>query len=369
MSWAINDWDKQDNQWGEKGYVYMEPSTAPLDKQLLHAEGQVDTYRALVAKNQSQSKKGAFNTKWGKGLNGRDGPKYAYKLHIALDHVAALKKKMAPPPAPAAKPAAAAPAAKKPMDKDAILTKAFGTEKQQAASDRTDTQKEIFDKGVAGVQTGLEAKDLVKTLKGPLTKGGGLIEARDGGGFGEIQQIVKFALAKTPKDAYKVALDRREIYLLVNVINEAAAKIVDIETYFPVSGWRKTQLPEMGPFALRPIDPRNKQGSFSLLGGASSDGIFMKTLVYGRFIRAGISFCAETPDKKAHLDFSVGFNWEPGISIITNGTAGVSVIVGKNAKGAFEQAKKGLEAEVTSGGLRVFAAINGQQVVIGVGRV
>lgn len=118
----------------------------------------------------------------------------------------------------------------------------------------------------------------------------------------------------------------------------------------------------------------------------------MKTLVYGRFIRAGISFCAETPDKKAHLDFSVvcypnipsivwlcpcmanivlpsfqGFNWEPGISIVTNGTAGVSVVVGKNPKEAFEKAKNP-EAEVTSGGIRVFVAIQGQQVVIGVGR-
>jgi hypothetical protein len=366
MSWAINDWDKQDNQWHDQGLVYMQPSSAPLAAQLLYAEGQVDVFQRNLNKNKAQSKKGLFGSNFGKGINGRDAAKYAYKLRIAQDHVASIKKKMAEAAAPK-KPTPAPVAPKKPMDKDAILTKAFGTEKQQAASERTDTQKEIFDKGVAGVQLGMDGKELVKNLKGPLQKGGGLIEMRDQGGFGEIQQIVKFALAKTPKQAYKVALERREIYLLVNIINEAAAKIVEIDTYFPVSGWRKTQLPEMGPFALRPIDPRNKQGSFSLLGGASSDGILMKTFVNGRFVRAGIAFCAETPDKKAHLDFSVGFNWEPGISIITNGVAGVSVKVGKDPKGAFEQAK-GPEAEVTSGGLRVFAAINGQQVVIGIGR-
>lgn len=182
MSWAINDWDKQENQWYKDGLVFMLPSTDPLDKQLLHAEGQVDTYRSLVNKYK------------GKKFGAKDAVKYSYKLKISEQHVAELKKKMA---APAKKPAAA-PVAKKPMDKDAILTKAFGTEKQQAAADRTDTQKEIFDKGVAGVQLGIEAKDMVKTFKSPLTdlsKGQGLVEMRDTAGFGEIQQIVKLALA------------------------------------------------------------------------------------------------------------------------------------------------------------------------------
>jgi len=32
---------------------------------------------------------------------------------------------------------------------------------------------------------------------------------------------------------------------------------------------------------------------------------FRKVLVNGRFVRAGMTFCAETPDKKAHTDFSV----------------------------------------------------------------
>lgn len=194
MSWAINDWDKQDNQWGDKGYVFMLPSTAPLDQQLFYAEGQVDSFQGLVNKNNAQAKKGLAGSKYGKGINGRDAPKYAYKLKIAQAHVADIKKKMAPP----AKKPAATPVAKKPMDKDAILTKAFGTEKQQAAADRTDTQKELFDKGVQGVQLGLEAKDMVKTFKSPLTdlsKGQGLVEMRDTAGFGEIQQIVKLALA------------------------------------------------------------------------------------------------------------------------------------------------------------------------------
>lgn len=102
-----------------------------------------------------------------------------------------------------------------------------------------------------------------------------------------------------------MALERREIYLRVNVVNEAAAKIVHTDTYFPVSALRRTSLPEMGPFSLRPIDPRNKQGTFALLGGASGDGIFRKIVTNGRFVRAGIAFCAETPDKKAHMDFSV----------------------------------------------------------------
>ncbi len=102
-----------------------------------------------------------------------------------------------------------------------------------------------------------------------------------------------------------MALARREIYLRVNVMNEAAAKIVCLDTYFPVSALRRTSLPEMGPFTMRPIDPRNKQGSFALLGGASGDGILRKIITGGRFVRAGISFCAETPDKKGHMDFSV----------------------------------------------------------------
>ena len=102
-----------------------------------------------------------------------------------------------------------------------------------------------------------------------------------------------------------MALARREIYLRVNIMNEAKAKIVCLDTHFPVSFLRRTSLPELGPFTMRPIDPRNKQGSFALIGGASGDGILRKIVTNGRFIRAGISFCAETPDKKAHMDFSV----------------------------------------------------------------
>jgi hypothetical protein len=184
-----------------------------------------------------------------------------------------------------------------------------------------------------------------------------------------------------------VALERREIYLRVNVMNEAAAAIKNIDNYFPVSVLRRTTLPEKGPFSMRPIDPRNKQGTFALLGGASGDGILRKIITNGRFVRAGISFCAETPDKKAHLDFSVvrdslpcsftqckanlffkGFDWEPGISVLTDGAAGVSVVVGQKPQEAFDKAKNNKEAEVTSGGLTVFVSIQGQTVVIGVGR-
>lgn len=369
LTWAVNDWDKQDNQWGTEGYVYMLPESAPLKDQLWQAEAWVSKFDELVNKQKPQAKKGFFGTSYGKGLNGgKDAAKYRYKAKIARDHVAAIKKKMAQPaPVAQKQPAPATPA----MNKEAIKTAAFGTKEEQAASDKTDSQKEAFDLTVKGVGMAKDSKDLVKTLKGPvsgLQKGEGLIEARDQGGFGELQQIVKFALAKTPKEAYEVALDRREIYLRVNVMNEAAAKIVCLDTYFPVSALRRTSLPEMGPFSLRPIDPRNKQGTFALLGGASGDGILRKIVTNGRFVRAAVSFCAETPDKKAHMDFTVGFDWEPGIAVISEGSSGVSVVEGKKLEEAFRKAKNNPEAEVTSGGLRVFVAIKGQVVVIGVGR-
>ena len=78
------------------------------------------------------------------------------------------------------------------------MTKAFGTEAQQAAADKVDNQKEVFDLTVSGIGMAKDGKELVKTLRAPLKsleKGAGLIEARDEAGFGELQQIVKFALA------------------------------------------------------------------------------------------------------------------------------------------------------------------------------
>ncbi|KAB5555048.1 hypothetical protein GE09DRAFT_147901 [Coniochaeta sp. 2T2.1] len=388
LTWAINDWDKQDNQWGNQGLVYTLPETAPLKDQLRQAEDWVSQFESLAEKNKAQAKKKSFF-----GPTGKDEAKYRYKARIARDHVAAIKKKMEhqaaaakpkPPPAPVAKPPATpvtkppvpvakqpAPPAKPVLNADAIKDAAFGTEKQQAAAERTDNQKEAFDLGVKGIGMGKDTKDLVKALRTPIkdiNKGAGLVEARDTAGFGELQQIVKFALAKTPKEAYEVALARREIYLRVNVVNEAAAKIVDIESYFPPSFGRRTTLPEMGPFTMRPIDPRNKQGTFALLGGASGDGILRKIVTQGRFIRAGIAFCAETPDKKAHMDFSVGFDWEPGVSLVTQGVGGVSVLEGKKCQEAFQKAKGNQEATLTNGQLTVLVAINGQNVVIAVGR-
>lgn len=196
LTWAINDWDKQDNQWARDGYVYMLPATAPLKDQLWQAESWVSKFDELANKQKGQAKKGFFGTSIGKGANGgRDEAKYRYKARIARDHVAAIKKKMEQP-APAAKkpPAPATPA----MNKEAIKTGAFGTKEEQAASDRTDSQKEAFDLTVQGIGIAKDSKDLVKTLRTPisgLSKGGGLIEARDGAGFGELQQLVKFALA------------------------------------------------------------------------------------------------------------------------------------------------------------------------------
>jgi hypothetical protein len=176
-TWAINDWDKQDNQWGREGLVYMVPESAPLKDQISFAEGSADVLNGLVAKKK-----------------GKEKAKYQYKARIAWDHVAALKRKAAPPPPPAKKPAAPA----KPMNDEAIKNKAFGTEAQQAATEKTENRKEAFDKTVQGITMAKDAKDLVKTLRTPvagLAKGGGLIEARDGGGFGDLQQIVKLALA------------------------------------------------------------------------------------------------------------------------------------------------------------------------------
>jgi len=203
-TWAINDWDKQDNQWGPQGVVYMLPEAAPLKDQLWHAESSADNFEQLANKQKGQAKKGFFGSKVGKGLNGgRDEAKYRYKARIARDHANAIKKKMQQPapvakkqPAPVAQkqPAPATPA----MNKEAIKTGAFGTEKQQAAAERTDSQKEAFDLTVQGVGLAKDSKDLVKTLKTPISglqKGSGLIEARDQGGFGELQQIVKLALA------------------------------------------------------------------------------------------------------------------------------------------------------------------------------
>lgn len=55
------------------------------------------------------------------------------------------------------------------------------------------------------------------------------------------------------------------------------------------------------------------------------------------------------------------------MAIISEGSAGVSVVEGRKVEEAFQKAKNP-EAEVTSGGIRVFVAIKGQVVVIGVGR-
>jgi hypothetical protein len=196
LTWAINDWDKQDNQWGPAGYVYMLPSTAPLKDQLWEAESSASKSEELANKQKPQAKKGVFGSSAGRGMNGgRDEAKYRYKARIARDHANAIKKKMEQP-APVAKkqPAPATPA----MNKEAIKTAAFGTKAEQAAAERTDGQKEAFDLTVTGVGIAKDSKDLVKTLRAPISglgKGGGLIEARDQAGFGELQQIVKLALA------------------------------------------------------------------------------------------------------------------------------------------------------------------------------
>jgi len=47
----------------------------------------------------------------------------------------------------------------------------------------------------------------------------------------------------------------------------------------------------------------------------------------------------------------------------------VSVVVGNKPQEAFNNSKNNKEAEVTSGGLRVFVAINNNVAVIGIGRV
>lgn len=65
--------------------------------------------------------------------------------------------------------------------------------------------------------------------------------------------------------------------------------------------------------------------------------------------------------------FFQGFDWEPGVSLVTEGTSGVSVVLGNKPAEAFGKAKNNPEAELTSGGLRVFVAIKGQIVVIAVG--
>jgi hypothetical protein len=57
------------------------------------------------------------------------------------------------------------------------------------------------------------------------------------------------------------------------------------------------------------------------------------------------------------------------MALISEGSSGVSVMEGRKAEEAFRKAKNNPEAEVTSGGLRVFVAIKGQVVIIGVGRV
>ncbi len=188
---AVNDWDKQDNQWGGQGLVYMLPASAPLKEQLTHAEGVVGTMEGLANKNKSQSK-----GRLGGVTRGREEAKYLYKTRIARDHVNQIKKKMEKPaPAAQKKPAPANPA---PMNKEAIKTAAFGTEAQLAAAEKTDSQKEAFDRTVAGIGLAKDGVEMVKTFKAPLKtleKNAGLIEARDGAGFGELQQIVQFALA------------------------------------------------------------------------------------------------------------------------------------------------------------------------------
>lgn len=47
----------------------------------------------------------------------------------------------------------------------------------------------------------------------------------------------------------------------------------------------------------------------------------------------------------------------------------MAIVVGNKPQEAFNRAGNNKEGEVTSGGLRVFVAINNQVVVIGIGRV
>jgi hypothetical protein len=169
----------------------MLPETAPLKDQLAEAIGVVSTTEGLVSKYEAQGKRGLFGSSVGKGLSGgKDAAKQRYKLKIARAQLEKIKKRMEPAPVAKKPQAPATPA----LDKDAIKTRAFGTEQSQAAAEKTDTQKEIFDLGVQGVTAANDGKDLVKDIM-KAKKAGGLIEARDGGGFGDIQQIVKFALA------------------------------------------------------------------------------------------------------------------------------------------------------------------------------